>query len=204
MHDEDDEPHITLSDEDLDALEDEIPLLKAVRLFAEEAASMPWFAHLGEPLDRETKARARAYLDTLGFPDADIALVTDWEEAGDAAANLDFDTAQWEAEEALRAALTSDALEHVSEEGLSIALTHVSALLAGRVGAAAREACLRAGIDDEALANAAAGAAIQAAHGAALSLIAASGETHPFRYKFSLFAHGRWPIGIAGLSFNLF
>lgn len=200
MQDDDDE--ITLSDDELDALEEEIPLLKGVRLFAEEAATMPWFAGLGEPIDRETLALARSYLDGLGFPDADVAQIENWEDAADAAANLDFDTAQWEAEESLRVGLAAEALEYMSEEALAIGLTHVSAILGARIRAAAEEAAQ--GLADDELLNAAVGAAIQAAHGAALSLIADSDEDHPFRRKFALFARGRWPIGIAGLSFNLF
>ncbi len=204
MQDDDDEPHITLSDDDLDALEEEIPLLRGVRLFAEEAALLPWFAAVGEPLDREAKGLARDYLDGLGFPDAEPARVASWEDAADAAANTDFDTAQWEAEEQLRAGLATDALEAISEEGLAIALTHVTAILGGRLGAAAREAASFAEIDDEALMDAAAGAAVQAAHNAALALIAGAGEDHPFHRKFALFARGRWPIGVAGLTFNIF
>lgn len=203
MHD-DDEPHITLSDDELEALEEEIPLLKGVRLFAEEAAAMPWFSRLGEPIERETARLARDYLDGLGFPDVEVARIASWEDAADAATSLDFDTAQWDAEEQLRAGLADEALELISEEGLSIALTHVSALLAERIGAAARQASLLAGIDDETLVMAAVGAGVQAAHGAALTLIVGSDDDHPFRRKFALFARGRWPIAVSGLSFNLF
>lgn len=204
MQDDDDEPHITLSDDDLDALEDEIPLLRGIRAFAEEAALIPWFSALGSPIDRETRAVARAYLDGLGFPDVEVARITDWADAAGAADGLDFDTAQWEAEEGLRADLAAEALDRLSEHGLTIALTHVSAVLGERVGAAAREAAAFADIDDEALLNAAAGAAIQAAHCAALALITEADPDHPFHRKFALFARGRWPIGIAGLTLNLF
>ncbi|WP_424468896.1 hypothetical protein [Parvibaculum sp.] len=206
MHDEDDdEPdHITLSDDDLDALEEEIPLLRGVRAFAEEAALVPWFGNVGRPLDREIRALSRSYLDGLGFPDVDVARVTEWADALDAASGLDFDTAQWEAEESLRAGLASEALDRLSEHGLTIALTHVSAILGERVGAAVRDAAAFAEIEDDALLNAAAGAAIQAAHGATLALITEAEADHPFHRKFALFARGRWPIGIAGLTFNLF
>jgi hypothetical protein len=204
MQDDEDEPHITLSDDDLDALEDEIPLLRGIRAFAEEAALVPWFSALGSPIDRETRAVARVYLDGLGFPDVEVARITDWADAAGAADGLDFDTAQWEAEEGLRADLAAEALDRLSEHGLTIALTHVSAVLGERVGAAAREAAAFADIDDEALLNAVAGAAIQAAHGAALALITEADPDHPFHRKFALFARGRWPIGIAGLTLNLF
>jgi hypothetical protein len=205
MHNEDDDPdHIVLSDDDLDALEEEIPLLRGVRAFAEEAALMPWFTNLGRPLDRNVKDLARAYLDGLGFPDADIARVMDWEDALDAASGLDFDTAQFEAEEGLRASLAAEALERLSEHGLTIALTHVSAVLGERIGSAIRDAAQFADINDEELLNAAAGAAIQSAHNAVLALIAEEDPGHPFHRKFALFTHGRWPIALAGLSFNLF
>lgn len=205
MHDQDDDQdHIVLSDDDLDALEEEIPLLRGVRAFAEEAALMPWFANVGRPLEREVRGLARSYLDGLGFPDAEIARVAEWADAVDAASGLDFDTEQWEAEEALRAGLAAEALERLSEHGLTIALTHVSAILGERIGAAVRDAAAFAEIDDEALLNAAAGAAVQAAHGAALALIVEAEPDHPFHRKFALFARGRWPIGIAGMTFNLF
>lgn len=205
MHNEDEDlDQIILSDDDLDALEEEIPLLRGVRAFAEEAALMPWFAHLGRPLDKTVKSLARDYLDGLGFPDAEVARITDWEDALDAASGLDFDTAQWETEEGLRASLASEALERLSEHGLTIALTHVSAVLGERIGSAVREAAAFAEIEDEELLNAAAGAAIQSAHNAVLALIAEEDASHPFHRKFALFTHGRWPIGLAGLSFNLF
>ena len=203
--DEDDtEDQIVLSDDDLDALEEEIPLLRGVRAFAEEAALMPWFANLGKPLDRNIKSLAQAYLDGLGFPDAQVARIHDWEDALDAASGLDFDTAQWEAEEGMRADLAAQALERLSEHGLTIALTHVSAVLGERVGAAIREAAAFAEINDEELLNSAAGAAVQSAHNAVLALIAEEDADHPFHKKFALFTHGRWPIGLAGLSLNLF
>tara|TARA_R110000824_G_scaffold118960_14_gene271900 strand:+ start:20160 stop:20777 length:618 start_codon:yes stop_codon:yes gene_type:complete len=204
QNEDEDQDHIVLSDDDLDALEEEIPLLRGVRAFAEEAALMPWFANVGRPLSREQNDHARAYLDGLGFPDADVARVTEWNDALDAASGLDFDTAQWEAEEGLRASLASEALERLSEHGLTIALTHVSAVLGERIGSAVREAAAFAEIDDEELLNAAAGAAIQSAHNAVLALIAEEDHSHPFHHKFALFTHGRWPIALAGLSFNVF
>lgn len=206
MHDDEDDyqDEILLSDDELDALEEEIPLLRGVRAFAEEAALMPWFANVGRPLEREIRELSRSYLDGLGFPDAEVARITEWADAVDAASGLDFDTDQWEREEALRAGLATEALQRLSEHGLTIALTHVSAILAERVRAAVRDSASFSEIDDEELLNAAAGAAIQAAHGAALALITEAEPDHPFHRKFALFARGRWPIGIAGLTFNLF
>ena len=202
--DEPGEPHLTISDAELTRLEEEIPILSGLRIFAEEAVNMPWFSKLGRPLATETRALARSWLDGLGFPDAEVARLRDWAEAADAAATLDFDPVHWEAEESLRASLASDALERLSEDGLAIAMTHVSALLGERIGSAVRDAAAFWEVEDEELLNAAAGAALHAAHGAALALIVEADIDHPFRRKFSLFARGRWPIGIAGLTLNIF
>ena len=193
-----------ISDAELDELEAEIPILAGLRRFGEEAVAMPWFSKLGRPLDREEKALARSYLDGLGFPDAEPARIRDWAEAADAAMTFDIDPAHWEAEESLRASLAADALEILSEDALNIAMTHVSALLGERLRAAVEEAADFWEVDDMELLNAAAGAALHAAHGAALSLVAGAGDDHPFRRKFALFTRGRWPIGIAGLTFNIF
>lgn len=198
------EPHMLISDAELDALEAEIPILAGLRRFGEEAVNMPWFSKLGRPLDRETLGLARSYLDGLGFPDAEPARLRDWAEAADAAMTFDIDPAHWEAEESLRASLAADALEILSEDALNIAMTHVSALLGERVRTAVQDAAHFWEVEDEELLNAAVGAALHAAHGAALSLIVETEGDHPFRRKFSLFTRGRWPIGIAGLTFNIF
>lgn len=165
---------------------------------------MPWFTTLGRPLDREVRALARSYLDGLGFPDAETARLRDWAEAADAAMSLDIDPAHWEAEESLRASLAADALELLSEDALNIAMTHVLALLGERIGIAVHDAADFWEVEDEELLNAAAGAALQAAHGAALTLIVETEDDHPFRRKFALFTRGRWPIGVAGLTLNIF
>jgi hypothetical protein len=59
-------------------------------------------------------------------------------------------------------------------------------------------------VENENLMNAAAGAAVQASHHAALVLAADVEEEHPLALKFRLFEMGRWPIGIAGSTFNIF
>lgn len=189
----------------LEALEAEIPALARIRRFAWAACRVDWYAHVGEHPGPRTLDMAERYADALGFPDARVALVTDWAEAASAAESLDFDHAAWEAEEQLRAGLTMEALECMSEEALKVALTHVSATVQGPVRTSVEE-CLA--IWDEPaegpLRDLAVGAAVQACHQAALVLASGAEEDHPFALKFRLFEGGRWPIGIAGLSFNLF
>lgn len=203
--------HMTqqISDEDLEALEREAPLLVRVRRFAGGLDDIPWFANLGTRPTPGVKAAARAYLDALGFPDADTAILRDWDDAADAAESLGWDSPAWEAEELARADLTVRAMEALSDEALQLSLAYV----ADRAGAAAKagmeEAAAMWDAFDEGSCNAAVGAAAQACHNAALSLIAAAdpdfeAPSHPFAHKFQLFEFGRWPVGVAGLTFNLF
>lgn len=198
-----------MDEDDLEALERELPGLSALSRFARSLDRIPWFANLGEPLTPGARAAATAYLDGLGFPEADVAILVDWEDAADAAESRDWHSPAWEAEELLRADLTAAALETMSEEALRIGMT----LISDKVSAAAREAMEQAAfiwdVEDEASRTLAVGAAVQAAHGAALVIVAASdpaidAEVHAFAAKFKLFEFGRWPVGVVGSSFNLF
>lgn len=200
------------------ALEAEIPLLSVLRDFTERAQRARWFAELGEPLDDKTQKIARAYLDGLGFPDADAVGVPDWDDALDAAASLDLNAEAWEAEEQLRAAVMDEVLGVVSEEGLGVMLAHLAAQLAGQVPEMIDEALMLADEAPDSIRDLAVGAAQQAAHGGALALLAAAvqaaihddmqlGEEaleHPLLLRYRLFELGRWPLGLSGRTLNLF
>lgn len=195
------------SSEDVIArLLDEIPLLYKARAFAESIADPAFFSRLGERLDSREVTLARAYLDGLGFPDADPAPLGSWEDAAIAAEALDTDPLAWEAEEMLRAGLVERALERLDREALDAALT----LVASAIGEVAREAAeAAAAIDDvydETVVNTAAGGLIQAAHGAVLVLLAEAEDeepTHPFLARWRLYVRGRWPVGVAGATYNI-
>ena len=198
-----------MDDEELEALERELPGLRALTRFARTLERIPWFANLGEPLSPGARAAGEVYADRLGFPHADIAILVDWEDAAAAAESLDWQSEWWEAEELLRADLTGRALETMSEEALRVGMT----LIADKVLDPAREGMEQAAVifdaEDEASQNLAVGAAVQAANGAALALLASQDpgfeiETHAFAAKFQLFEFGRWPVAITGSSFNLF
>jgi hypothetical protein len=198
-----------MDDRDLDALERELPALARIRRFARTLERIPWFANLGEPMTAGARAAAHSYKDGLGFPDAEIAILVDWDDACAAAENIDWNSPAWEAEELLRADLTSRALGVLSEEALNIALT----MIADRIVDPAREAMEQASfiwdVRDEGSKQFAVGAAVQAAHQAALVLIAAADpefdvDDHPLTAKFRLFEFGRWPVGVIGSSFNVF
>ena len=198
-----------MDDLDLEDLERELPSLSRVARFARSLEGVPWFANLGEPLTDGARAAALTYLDGLGFPDADIAILVDWDDAADAAESLDHQSAPWEAEELLRADLTGRALSTLSEDALRLAMT----LIAEQVSEPAKEAMEQAShiwdMEDDGARQLAVGAAVQAAHQASLVLIAAAdpdfdADDHPFAAKLRLFEFGRWPVGVAGRSFNLF
>lgn len=202
--------------ETLNALEREIPILRRARAFAASLADARYFARLGEPLSPAEHALAQAYADALGFPDAEPAALLDWDDAAEAAVVLDADPAAWEQEELARAALTEAALTRLTEEALAAA----GALVADHAGAAAQAAAedvaAMSDLADDALLTAAVGWAVQAANGAVLAVLAAPGDDetseedpegedgpHAFILRHRLFVRGRWPIGLAGLSYNI-
>ena len=198
-----------MDERDMEALERELPALARIRRFAHALERIPWFANLGEPLTPGARAAARLYTEGLGFPDAESAILVDWDDAAGAAESVDWNSPAWEAEELLRADLTGRALETLSEDALNIGM----ALIADRVSEPAREQMEQASfiwdVEDEAQKQLAVGAAVQAAHQAALVLLAAAdpsfeADDHPFTAKFRLFEFGRWPVGVVGSSFNLF
>ncbi len=198
-----------MDENELEELERELPGLSVLSRFARSLDRLPWFANLGETLTPGAKAAADKYLDGLGFPQADVAILVDWEDAAAAAESLDWDSPAWEAEELQRADLTARALEFMSEEGLQIGLTLIADKVSEPVKEAMEQASFIWDVEDEAAKTLAVGSAVQAAHGAALALLASADpdfdvETHAFSAKFQLFEFGRWPVGVTGASFNLF
>lgn len=194
----------TLSDAELEELSLEMPALALLRDFARLLPDIPWFAELGNPIDTETRALADSYLEGLGFPEAHVARLTNWEDASAAAESGDWNSGPWEAEESLRAALSTDLLDVLSEEAFEIGFTYVAAEAEEAVRNAAETAAHIWALEDMEIAIAAAGAAMQAVHGAAIAIAAGAEEDHPFLLRFRLFERGRWPIGVAGLTFNIF
>jgi len=198
----DDDP--ALSDADLEDLSLEMPALALLRDFARLLPDMPWFAELGNPIDKETRAIAHAYLDGLGFPEAGVARLASWDDATAAAESGDWNSGPWEAEESLRASLSTDLLEVLSEEAFEIGFTYVAAQAEEAVRNAAETSANIWALEDMEIAIAAAGAAMQAIHGAAIAIAAGAEEDHPFLLRLRLFERGRWPVGVAGLTFNIF
>lgn len=214
---------LDVSDSEMQALEDEMPALAAIRQFADRAARVNWFCRLGEDLTPDTRLLAQNYLDRLGLPDAGIAPLTDWQDAADAALSMDMNNAAWEIEEQFRAAATYEALAVISEEGLGVLLAHLASQVSETVKDCVDEALYYADEAPETFVNLAIGAAQQACHGAALAIAARAAEkiqagesdlsalaqdpemvNHPLMLRFQIFEQGRWPVSLIGLSLNLF
>ena len=184
----------------------DFPGLMAVSQFVRMLGDVPWFRGLGLELDSREELLSEDYLLALGFPDARIAPVGNWEEAADAAANPNWNTEWWEAEEQVRVALVSEACMRADEDTVMVALSHLQNRAIEAVTESAQLAAEAAGIDDEALIRAAAGATAQSMYQAGL-LLAAENEDdqhHAFALKYRLFESGRWPIGVIGNSFHIF
>jgi hypothetical protein len=184
----------------------DFPGLMAVSQFVRMLGGVPWFGGLGLELDGREELLAEDYLLALGFPEARIALITDWEGAADAAANPEWNTDWWEAEEQARVALVAEACMRADEDTVMIALTHLQNQAVEAVLESAELAAEAAGIDDEELIRAAAGGAAQGIYQAGLLLAAENDddEHHAFALKYRLFESGRWPIGVVGNSFHIF
>lgn len=191
--------------EDEPALLEQFPTLAAVAQFTKMIRGVSWFGAVGDPLGAVERQDAADYAAALGFPQAMVATVADWDEAEAAARNPEWNTDWWEAEEQLRAALTAAALDMVGDqETLMATLTTVTGTASEVVHAAAGRAAGRHDVADQALIRAAAGAATQASYQAALVLAAGAEADHAFAVKFRLFEAGRWPLGIIGMTLSLF
>ena len=183
---------------------EDYPTLKAVARFAQAVTHIPWFLYLGDPLSQEMQRAADSYAVALGFPNCSIALLENWDSAGEAAESPGFDDTFWEVEEQLTAALMHAALDVVEESELAAALTHVSAAAGDAAKLAIEEAAALAGHSDPSFLDAAAGAATKASYQAALLLAAGGEEEHAVALKYKIFEAGRWPVGIIGSTFNIF
>ncbi len=205
--DEDDEPpsgpSLFSDDDSEDATPGQVLLL--VPRFTARLKTVRWFSAVGQKIDRPLSDLATRYLDALGYPDCMLAPISDWREAEEAAESTGVDLSAFEAEEQLRMALESDALNVSGEEALSVALAHIQSVAVTAAREGATNAARMWGVADDEVIAAAVGAAVQVSHEAGLLLLSGRAEEdHPFALKFALFERGRWPIGVTGMSFNLF
>lgn len=191
-------------DSDVEELFEDFPSLKSVAPFIEVAQNVRWFRSVGEAPSAHTRQVARDYADLLGFPEADPVFLPEWEDAAAAAENPELNSMAWEAEEQLRASLTTDVLDVIDENVLEMVMAHVAKAISTVIEESAREAAEYLRIDDEEFVQAISGAAAQACYQAALVSMANPEDDHPFVKRFQLFEQGYWPITIIGSSFLIF
>ncbi|RMD90583.1 MAG: hypothetical protein D6807_01440 [Alphaproteobacteria bacterium] len=194
--------------DDLRELTERYPALSDLRRFSRLLARITWFRDIGDPLDEALTALAEDYAAGLGFPDAAPAVVLCWEDARSALETRDYNSPAWEAEEQLRMGLLQRAREAIPDPVLAAALGHIGEVAAGAAEAGAHDIARFLQIADPDFPRLATGSAVQAAHQAGLLLAAADSDAaqadHPFALKLRIFERGRWPLGIAGLSLNIF
>lgn len=156
------------------------------------AGAPRWFARLGAALDADERRAVGAYLAALGLPeDTPVRLARTWGEAASLCARPA--QAWWHAEASERERLSR--APAMRDE----AIVEDSATLQR----AAFEAAARDGCHDAKAVYAAGGAATFAAHDARLAR-AAGAEDHLFIRKLTLYAAGRWPLGVYGGEFAIF
>lgn len=196
-------------DDDYAHLVEELPHLYRARAFLESLSGLQLFARIGDRLSEQDKALARSYVDGLGFPEAEPALLLHWAEALSVAESQDNDPFAWEAEEQLRLGLAERAVAHTSEEAVQMlgaaAVSHVAELAKVQV----MEILPHHLLEDD-VQNALVGHATRAVHGAMLAVLAGADEpeegepAHPLITLFALYRAGRWPVGLMGQTFNIF
>ena len=184
--------------------EDQQIILQALQRLRSVIEHADWFHSLGQPLSSETRIIAEDYVAQLGFPGTWVAPVADWDLAATAAENPEFNSESWEAEEQLRAHLTQEAISIFGEQELQDALEAITSTAGPILFNAASNVANMWGIDDDAVVEACAGAALQACYNAALVIAAGEEAGHPCSLKFALFEAGHWPIAITGQSLNIF
>jgi len=193
-----------VSDDELAEIFESYPSLEPINRFTGLIPKTPWFRNVADPIDSQLMADSRHYAEALGFPEAEPAVLTRWEDAAGALETTDLNPPAWEAEEQLRASLTDQASALVDQPALEKVLNYVAAVAADSAQRGAEDVQSFLQIEDENFVQLATGAAAQVCHQAALVLAADAGAEHPFSLKYHLFEHGRWPLSIIGNSLNIF
>ena len=163
-----------------------------------------WFFMVGEPLSLDEQRQVHQYLRGLQIDDElPIEIMPDWQSAGRAIANPEWDRRWWDAEQREQNRLYEKAKAEPGAGDLMQSLSFTLQSAEAVHGAAAVQAARR-GCADPTLIRVAAGAASQALHLAELARLAGESEAHPFSIKAALFAGGHWPLGIVNGCYCVF
>ncbi|MGH6967686.1 MAG: hypothetical protein ACREEL_03260 [Stellaceae bacterium] len=172
-------------------------VLVQLAAFVAEIPRLKWFATVGTVLTPSVITAAERYVAALGLAPCPVTPVSGWRDAAATAQRSDWSRDWWQAESACEQGLQRQGAVRFGQEPLLVALTTITesaSMLRDRAAAA----LARAGLDDEALAKVAGGAAAQACHQNGLALLAGGEAGRAFAAKTELFAAGRWPLGIVG------
>lgn len=170
--------------------------------FAGSIGGEAWFAASGEPAtDAEARA-ARRYLEGLGLGTLSLRWLKSLDEASaiirDPAWSRSWADAEQEAVAALTRELDAQLGHDTATERLNRLMSDAGTTVFGFAAAAAA----RAGIADQGLIRAMAGAASQACFEMALAS-ALDRASHPAADKYRLFTGGRWPLVVIGDVFHI-
>lgn len=185
--------------EPMDTLQQFLAMLKTI----------PWFGHVGEPMNSEHRCLAVDYLAAIGFTECSPAYLKSWEEAADVCLGLDSESPWRMEEERLMELLGQQAEEAVGgPEALQTILTEIAAALSRLIPSRLNVLDSDEPIDDG-LRDAAFGSAAHATQMTALMILAQQFDTpealeHPAAIRFRIFELGHWPMGVVGQSFMVF
>jgi len=160
-----------------------------------------WFVRLGQLLDSDDEAAARAYLEALGYDKSvEIRLAADASQIDASIRAPDWDAVWWTVEEDARSLLQRDLHEQLGEKAL---MAKLSEQVLQQDEAIYQAACRGLGANSP-LSRAAAGAGAMASYDHALASLAQMSVTHVFMRKYRLFERGRWPLGVIRNVFYLY
>jgi len=163
-----------------------------------------WFAAVGEPCTAGEKDEAELYLAALGYAGTGIVWLPDWDAARSVSQRADWNRDWWESEQTLQRDLYAAASDSNVEGELLHHLTAVTEAATSLLHGPAAVAAALAGVADPGLIRAAAGAAAQTCHQAALNRLVGGKPGRCFEAKFRLFTAGRWPLTLTGDRFHVF
>jgi hypothetical protein len=176
-----------------------VPLLERLAAQLEDRS---WFSSLGLPPTESEQADLRTYLVGLGLKEIAPVWLGDLAAAAEIVKRPDWHRHWGAAERTAVEALTHKCNAAIGERRATGLLNQVMKAASEAVIGPAAVAASRAGIADQALNRAMAGAAIQSAYEMALVIGAdVDSKTHPLAAKARLFNAGHWPLAAVGDSF---
>ena len=163
-----------------------------------------WFNTVGLPIGDTERDECELYLQGLGAKAYAIKVVSTWDEALALSQRTSWANAWWERERHEERKLFEQASTHHSADAVLLRLANLMQGSSALFLSPASLACIRAGVNNTAIAKSAAGAAAQCLHQYGLASIAGQGDQHPFAAKFRLFLAGRWPLCVTDEKFHVF